>query len=119
MLAISAHLVQNLAQNWAAKIWFKKLFRTASKLWLCFNGNSMACAVTYEVYKTLNDINLNFMYEIFHRFPNLSPRRNNFYVQSRSKGKLETKAEGHWGHVYGTHYNKSTKILCHVRSAWI
>ena len=55
----------------------------------------MACAVTYEVYKTLNDINLNFMNEIFHRFPNLSPRRNNFFVQSRSKGKLETKAEGH------------------------
>ena len=113
MLAILAHLVQNLAQNWAAKIWFKKLFRTA------LMETQWPCAVTYEVYKTLNDINLNFMNEIFHRFPNLSPRRNNFYVQSRSKGKLETKAEGHWGHVYGTHYNKSTKILCHVRSAWI
>ena len=39
----------------------EQLFRIASKFWVCFNANSTFRAVTYEVFKALNDLNSNFM----------------------------------------------------------
>ena len=49
-------------------------------------------AIAYEVFKTLNDLDSNFWKEIFHGFPNLTHRKYNFYVHSRSTIKFGNKS---------------------------
>lgn len=39
---------------------FRKLFRNASKFWICFRGNSMSAGTGYKVFKIFNDLNPNF-----------------------------------------------------------
>ena len=43
------------------------------------------CAIeTYEPFKALSDINLNFMKEIVYSSPNLTHRKDNLYIHSRN-----------------------------------
>ena len=43
---------------------FEQLYKTASKFWICFNRNSKPACIAY-VFNTLNDVNPNFLKEIF------------------------------------------------------
>ena len=46
---------------------FKLLFRTASKFWISFSGSWLLRSIAYEVFRTLIDLNPEFMKEIFNR----------------------------------------------------
>ena len=45
-------------------------------------------AMAYEVFETLNDLNPNFMNEMFYYTPNLTLRKSNLYVHSRDTVKF-------------------------------
>ena len=45
-------------------------------------------AMAYEVFETLNDLNPNFMNEMFYYTPNLTLRKRNLYVHSRDTVKF-------------------------------
>ena len=52
-----------------------------------------------EIFKTLNDINLNYMKEIFYLFPHETDKKYNLFVHSRNK----TKYGNHSLRVLGPH----------------
>ena len=54
-------------------------------------GTQRLRAIAYEIFKTLNDLNLNFTTKIFHRFLNLTYRKDNLYVHSQSTIKFGKK----------------------------
>ena len=49
-------------------------------------------AITYQVFRTLNDLNPNFMKEIFYRSPKQAHRKGNLYVHSQNAIKFENKS---------------------------
>ena len=56
-------------------------------------------AITYKVFRTLNDLNPNFMKEIFYCSPKQAHRKGNLYVHSQNAVKVR---------------NKSLRSLCHT-----
>ena len=56
-------------------------------------GTQRLRAIAYEIFKTLNDLNLNFTTKIFHRFLNLTYRKDNLYVHSQSTIKFGKKTK--------------------------
>ena len=53
------------------------------------------------VFKTLSDLNRNFMKEIFYHFPKLTHRKDNLYVHTRNNKVWNTNL-GYSGHTYET-----------------
>ena len=49
-------------------------------------------AIPYEVFKTLYDLNPNFMKETFYCFPNLTHRKGNLDVHFRNREKFGNKS---------------------------
>ena len=69
-------------------------------------------AIAYEVFKTLNDLNPNLMTEIFYLCPNLSHRKDNLYVHSRSTIKFRNKILRSIGeHIWNLLLENINKIL--------
>ena len=54
------------------------------------------------IFKTLSDLNPNFMREIFYRYPKLTHRKDNLYVHTRNTIKFGNTSLGHSGHTYET-----------------
>ena len=48
-------------------------------------------AIAYEVFETSDDLNTNFMKEVFYHTPNLTLRKGNLYVHSRITVKFGNK----------------------------
>ena len=59
----------------------EQLFRTASTFWICFNRNS---TIETDLLTRFEDLDLNFVEEIFYRSPNLTHIKDNLYVHSRN-----------------------------------
>ena len=57
-------------------------------------------AIAYEVFKVSNDLNTNFMKEIFSRSPNVTQIKNNLYVRSENAPKFGNKSlRSHGAHI--------------------
>ena len=66
-----------------------QLFRTASKIWVCFYGSVFSQTqrlhtIVYKVSRPNSKL-------IFFRYPNLTQRKDNLYVHSRNRIKFENK----------------------------
>ena len=59
----------------------------------CFKlmENQRLCTIAYEEFQTLNDLNLNFIKNVFQSFPNQTHRKYNLYVHSRNTVKFGEK----------------------------
>ena len=69
-------------------------------------------AIAYKVFKTLNDLNSNLMTEIFYLCPNLSHRKDNLYIHSRSPIKFRNKILRSIGeHIWNLLLENINKIL--------
>lgn len=67
----------------------------------------LLCGTDYEVLRTLNDLNPNFIKEKFYRSPNLTHKKGNLYVYTRNKITFGSKSLGHFKHSYGAHCLKT------------
>ena len=78
--------------------------------WICFNGNStIVCNyLDYQVFKALDDLNANFMREIFYRSLNLTQRKEQSISSFLKRNKQNLQV------TWGTHIELVARkhVLC-------
>ena len=63
-----------------------------------------------EIFKTLNNLNPNFIKKIFYISSHSTRRRYDIFVQSQEATKMVIKVSGLWVHIYGTYCQKKLNL---------
>ena len=73
------------------------------------------CRIDYEVFETLNNLNLVFMKDIFHYSPNLTHKKHNLYIQTQNTTRFGNKSLRAFGaNIWNTlpeHIKSTTSFL--------
>ena len=79
---------------------------------ISINGDQKICTMVYEIFKTLNNLNLVFMKDIFHYSPNVTCKKQNLYIHTQNTTKFGNKSLRAFGaNIWNITWKQNTNAM--------